>query len=733
MPPPPILQVAINVPLSRRFDYLAPAGQSVAIGSRVLVPFGRRDQVGLVLGLADRSEVPGNKLKAAKAVLDPTPLLSKEDLWLCQFCSDYYHHPIGEVVAAALPKLLRMGKPVYPEMDFLRATEAAETAIAGLRRAPKQAELLTALLDAGGDGLSAETLTELMPAWRRVAKPLIEKGLARRERYTAEDRQPARDLEAVAGPALNEQQLDAVAAVRAAKGFESFLINGVTGSGKTEVYLHLIADVLDRGQQVLVLVPEIGLTPQLVNRFRRRLGVEPVLMHSALNDSERLAGWRMARSGDAKLIVGTRSAVFVPLQRPGLIIVDEEHDGSLKQQEGFRYSARDLAIVRASRADIPVVLGSATPTLEMLKHCADGRYKRLDLAVRAGGAEPPSLRLVDLSRSPGQDGLSDVLLSAVSRHLVEGGQVLMFLNRRGFAPTLICGDCGHIAECRRCDARMTVHAREGLLRCHHCGASRPIDRQCNDCGAEAMRALGEGTQKLEDILTAQFPGREIRRIDSDSVQRKGAIGEALERATAGDADILVGTQMLSKGHHFPKLTLVGVINADQGLFGTDFRSSERLGQSIVQVAGRAGREERRGEVLIQTAFPENPFWDQLLDGGYDRIAAEAMHEREQAHWPPFARLALIRASAHRQSDALRFLEAAKRLAVEAAEERLRVLGPVDAPMAKRAGRFRAQLLLQAHDRQALHHCLSQLRLRLEAHPEARKVRWSIDVDPVELL
>ncbi len=732
MPPPSILQVAINVPLSRRFDYLAPAGREVAVGARVLVPFGRRDQVGLVVGLANSSDVPREKLKAAKVVIDSAPILGPEDLWLCQFCNDYYHHPIGEVIAATLPKLLRLGKPLYPETDFLRATEAAETAIGGLGRAPKQAELLTALLDAGDQGLSAESLAELMPAWRRVAKPLIEKGFAVRERSTAEDRQPAKDLEAVPGPALNEDQLKAIAAVGEADGFASILINGVTGSGKTEVYLHLIADVLKNNRQVLVLVPEIGLTPQLVNRFRRRLGVEPVLLHSGLNDTERLAGWRVARSNDARLIVGTRSAVFVPLARPGLIIVDEEHDASLKQQEGFRYSARDLAITRANRAGIPVVLGSATPTLEMLKHCDDGRYRRVDLPARAGGAEPPVLRLVDLSRSPGRDGLSDVLLSAIERHLEQNGQVLMFLNRRGFAPTLICCDCGHVAECRRCDARMTVHARDGELRCHHCGASRPIDRHCDDCGAQ-MRPLGEGTQKLEDILNAHFPGRAIRRIDSDSVQRKGSIGEALEQATAGDADILVGTQMLSKGHHFPKLTLVGVINADQGLFGTDFRSSERLGQSIVQVAGRAGREERRGEVLIQTAFPDNPFWEQLLQGGYDRIATEAMQEREQAHWPPFARLALIRASAHRQADALRFLESARRSAESAAEGRLRILGPVDAPMAKRAGRFRAQLLLQSHDRQALHRCLGRLRHQLEGDPEARKVRWSIDVDPVELL
>ena len=732
MPQPPILQVALNVPLSRCFDYRAPAGVNVAAGARVRVPFGRRDRVGVVIAVTETSDVPPDKLKTAKSVLDDAPLLGAEDLWLCQFCNDYYHHPLGEVVSAALPALLRQGRPLYPELEVLTATEAAETAIAGLSRAPKQAELLTLLLDAGDDGVDADAVNESLPAWRRVAKPLCEKGLARRQTVAARDRPPASDLVATPGPELNESQQAAVAAVLEADGFESFLINGVTGSGKTEVYLHLIAEALSRDRQVLVLVPEIGLTPQLVTRFRQRLGVEPVLLHSALNDGERLSGWRRARNGDARLIVGTRSAVFVPLARPGLIVVDEEHDSSLKQQEGFRYSARDLAIVRASRARIPVVLGSATPTLEMLKHCADGRYRRLDLPARAGGAEPPALRLVDLSRHPSRDGLSTAMLDAIESHLDSDGQVLMFLNRRGFAPTLICADCGRLAECRRCDARMTVHARDDVLRCHHCGAARPIDRHCEDCGAD-MHPLGEGTQKLEDVLNRHFPGREIRRIDSDSVQRKGSIGEALEHATAGNADILIGTQMLSKGHHFPKLTLVGIVNADQGLFGTDFRSSERLAQSIVQVAGRAGREARRGEVLIQTAFPDNPFWAQLLRGGYEEIAGHAMREREAAHWPPFARLALVRASSHAQRDAPGFLDKARRLATDTAAGRVRVLGPVDAPMAKRAGRFRAQLLLQSHDRQALHQCLRHLRETLENDPDARKVRWSIDVDPVELL
>ncbi len=729
-----MLKVAISVPLSREFDYLPPADTPVPDpGSRVRVPFGSRRRVGVVIGHATESSLPPDKIRRSLEVLDDEPLLSGNELWLIRFTSDYYHHPIGEVVAAALPAILRQGKALHPVVETVTTTAlAGATDIEALaRRAPKQAELLEMLLDAGGDGVEADELTESLPNWRRAAKSLFEKGLITRHeaRAPAFDETLAPDAEP--GPDLNDEQQAAIDTLRVSDSFGAFLIEGVTGSGKTEVYLHRMRDVIAQEKQVLVLVPEIGLTPQLVTRLRRRLGIEPALLHSGLTDNQRLAAWRAARSGAARLVVGTRSAIFTPLKRPGLIIVDEEHDHSFKQQEGLRYSARDLAIARAKHLDIPVVLGTATPTLEMLQHCRDGRYTHIELPNRAGGARPPVFRIVDTARTPATDGLSEPLLAAIREHLDADGQGLVFLNRRGFAPTLICSGCGHVAECRRCDARLTVHAGKRELRCHHCGAVRPLDSRCEECG-EAVRPLGEGTQRLEDALRQHFPERRITRVDSDSTQRKGAMIDVLDQAREGEAEILVGTQMLSKGHHFPKLSLVGIVNADQGLFSTDFRSAERMAQSIVQVAGRAGRVSASGEVLIQTGFPDHPFWSTLIAGGYNQVAAEALAEREVTRWPPFTRLALIRSAAHRQADAHAFLDLARQSLEAQCGDMMRVLGPVDAPMARRAGRYRAQLLLQSSDRRTLHDALRALRPVLEEAPVARKVRWSIDVDPVEL-
>ena len=730
----PVLKVAINVPLSRLFDYLPPAdGSCPPPGARVRVPFGRQRQVGLVIAHAGGSDVPQGRMRHVLEVLDDKPLLCEEDLWLIGFTSDYYHHPVGEVAAAAIPALLRQGRPLNPLLRHVAATDAASgfdiEALA--RKAPRQAELLEMLLDAGGNGMDVEALAEQIPAWRRSFRALAGKALVTEFEMRADDPEPTRRTEAVAGPDLNPDQRAALDEIRSRSGFHASILDGVTGSGKTEVYLNLIAETIAAGRQVLVLVPEIGLTPQLVTRLRTRLGIEPALLHSGLSDLERLRAWRQARSGDAKLVLGTRSAVFTPMQDAGLVVVDEEHDHSFKQQEGLRYSARDLAIARAKHLDIPIVLGSATPTLDVLHHCETGNYSHLSLPRRAGSAQPPEVRIVDLGRAASTEGLSEPLAQAISRHLAESGQVLIYLNRRGFAPTLICSGCGHVAECSRCDSRMTVHAKDRRLRCHHCGSARPLDEHCGECGA-AMRPLGEGTQRLEDELVRRYPGRTVMRIDSDSTQRKGAMDEALQRATRGEADILVGTQMLSKGHHFPKLTLVGVVNADQGLFGTDFRSDERLAQSIIQVAGRAGRESRVGEVIIQTAFPAHPFWKRLIEGGYSRVAEDALEERRAANWPPFSRLALLRSAAARRSDAHAFLEVAAGFVARLSQGRLRVLGPVDAPMARRAGRYRAQLLLQSTDRRGLHAVLRELRPMLEADPAARKVRWSIDVDPVEL-
>ena len=729
-----ILKIAINVPLSRQFDYLPPAsGQTPGVGCRVRVPFGRREQIGVVLGIAEKSDIPLAKMKRCTEVLDASPLFAADDLWLLRFTSDYYHHPIGEVVAAALPSLLRQGKPLHPAVEKLATTELGEQAdIKELaRKAPKQAELLEALLDAGNHGLETALLTELLPNWRRAAKGLSVKGLVASLETTANDFDEQLVAERQDGPQLNDDQEGALKTLRTSDGFGAYLLDGVTGSGKTEVYLQRLGDVLEAGKQALVLVPEIGLTPQLVMRLRDRLGLEPALLHSGLSDTARLAAWRAAVSGAARLVVGTRSAIFTPLPQAGIIIVDEEHDHSFKQQEGLRYSARDLAIAKAKHLDIPVILGSATPTLEMLQHCRSGAYQHIELPARAGGAKPPSLRLIDTVRTPATDGVSEPLAEAIHHHLGAGGQVLIFLNRRGFAPTLICASCGHIAGCERCDSRLTVHSKSRQLRCHHCGVCKPLYENCDECG-ETVRPLGEGTERLEESLNKRFPAAVVSRIDSDSTQRKGAMHAALEDATSGNANILVGTQMLSKGHHFPNLTLVGIVNADQGLFGTDFRSAERMAQSVIQVAGRAGRESRAGEVLIQTAFPENEFWSTLMAGGYRQISDNALAEREITRWPPFTRLALLRSAAHRQTDAHQFLDVARRHIALSRSDALRILGPVDAPMARKAGRYRAQLLLQSSDRATLQRVLRELRPLLENDPAARKVRWSIDVDPVEL-
>lgn len=728
------MKVAVNVPLSRLFDYLPPPGaHAAAPGSRVVVPFGRRRQTGVVVAHADSSDIPVNKLRRCDAVLDSTPLFSAEDLRLISFTSDYYHHPIGEVVAAALPAMLRAGKALFPTVQIVAVTDAGANAdIESIaKRAPRQAELLEVLRDAGGNGFDVDSLTEVLALWRRAAKGLLGKGLIERFETTAAATVPESNSNATPGPDLNDDQEAALTTLREQTGFGAFLLDGVTGSGKTEVYLQIIRDVLAADQQVLILVPEIGLTPQLVARLRKRLGVEPAVLHSGLTDLERLNAWRNTQQGQTKLLVGTRSAVFAPMPNLGLIVVDEEHDHSLKQQEGLRYSARDLAIIRARNRDVRVILGSATPTLETLQHCRNNNFTRIELPTRAGGAKPPLIRLVDMNRTESGDGLSAALTTAIEQQLAADGQVLLFLNRRGFAPTLICASCGHLAECDRCDSRMTVHARDRSLRCHHCGAHAALPDSCSKCGAQ-VKPLGEGTERLEEALLQRFPDHRVRRIDSDTTQQRGAIQEALAAAEQGDADILVGTQMLSKGHHFPKLTLVGIVNADQGLFGTDFRSAERLAQSIVQVAGRAGRESRQGEVLIQTAFPEHPFWQLLIDGGYPQVANESLAEREESRWPPFTRLALLRSAAHRQADAQAFLQRAADLITPQQSEYLRVLGPVNAPMARKAGRYRTQLLIQSSDRKTLHEILASLRPALEAEPSARKVRWSIDVDPIEL-
>jgi primosomal protein N' (replication factor Y) (superfamily II helicase) len=747
MTPACVFRVALDTPLKRLFDYLPPASTlfpagdvaataapveaSIEPGMRVRVPFGRQKLVGIVMEAAASSELPIERLKPILEVLDPRPVLDTSALELLRWAAEYYHHPIGEVLSTALPKAMRMGAASEAHEERWSVTPDGREAWGKgePRRAHKQRELLGFLV--AGGGVSATALDEALPKWREAARSLAERGwvLSAEVPLVSAD---ARFAVRTTGPTLRDEQKAAVDAVGEALGhFGAFVLHGVTGSGKTEVYLRLVERVLQQGRRALVLVPEIGLTPQLVGRFRDRFDTPMAVLHSALTDSERLAAWRQAFSGHARIVLGTRSAVFAPVRDLGIIIVDEEHDASFKQHEGgFRYSARDLAVVRAQRANVPVLLGSATPALESLQNVAGGRYVRLSLPYRAAKAEPPRMALVDLRSNAGHAGVSTPAIQAIERHLRDDGQVLVFLNRRGYAPTLLCTACGWIAPCQECDARLTVHLHAGRLRCHHCGFDTELPSRCPQCGF-AVKPVGQGTERIEEALSELFPGVSLARLDRDVVRKRGDMEEVMRRMSSGEARILVGTQMVTKGHDFPNVTLVIVLNADQGLFSTDFRAPERLAQTIVQVAGRAGRGTKPGEVLIQTDFPGHPLLLSLLSEGYDGFARTALTEREQASWPPFSRLAAVRDSAKTAAGALEFLTEARKLA-GAPPRGLRLLGPVPAAMSKRAGRYHAQLLVEGADRSSLHHFLDAWLPAVEQLQSARRVRWALDVDPIEL-
>ena len=728
------IQTALPSPLRRQFDYILPArfGNAVVPGARVQVPFGKRDVIGIVTGVSGETEVPADKLKTASELLDREPVLPNTLFTLCTWAAEYYQHPLGEVFSSALPVLLRQGEALHadPPRAWRLTPLGAALVPTALARAPKQAAAWQVLHDyPGGLGpLAQKTLGVERTALLQLAK----KELA--EEFEQEHGQvPGLTAGLREAPhVLNDEQQAAVSAVLTAQNrFQPFLLAGVTGSGKTEVYLQLIQAELAAGRQCLILIPEIGLTPQTVARFRARFQTEVVVLHSGLTELERLKAWRAAREGRAGIVIGTRSAVFTPLRHPGLIIVDEEHDISFKQQDGFRYHARDLAVRRAQLEHIPVLLGSATPCLESLSNAEQGRYQLLRLSRRAAGNPAPLFRLLDVRARPLLEGLSKELLAQIKLTLERGDQVLVFVNRRGFAPVVLCHNCGWQAHCRRCDARPTLHRDPLRLHCHHCGLESAPPTKCPDCGSSELRPIGVGTERMEAALHAHFPKTPLFRIDRDSTRRKQAMSEVYEALQPGHPAILVGTQMLAKGHHFPAVTLVAILDVDGGLFGADFRAAERTAQLIVQVSGRAGRAERPGQVILQTHQPDHPLLQLLITQGFNAFAASALAERRLMGLPPYGYLALIRAEATKQDLPLLVLEAAARSARLAAGP-IEVWGPIPAPMEKKAGRFRAHLLLKSSQRAALHQMLPQLVATLEAMPEARKVRWSLDVDAQEL-
>ncbi len=722
------LRVALDVPLNTLFDY-SWTGEAVVPGSRVLVPFGRRNAVAVVVSSSNTSAVPLERIKAVTRIFRETPPLSPEISRLLQFCSDYYQHPLGETIFNALPTAMRQTKPInLPKAEYFRLNEAGrQVAPEALpARSVVKRKLLLLFRDAGI--LSRADTATLSPSAPAALKAFLGEGWVEEcEAGTAvplSAEQPP--------PDLTPAQYQAVEAIRTSLGaFRVWLLHGVTGSGKTEVYLQAVAAALQRGQQVLVLVPEINLTPQLEQRFRARFpAAHMVSLHSNLASGERLRNYLAAQAGQARIVLGTRLAVFTPLPRLGLIIVDEEHDASFKQQDGLRYSARDVAVFRAKQCNVPIVLGSATPSLESWHNAQNGRYTCLDLPERAvTGAQPPEIRFIDTGRLKLEDGISQPLIDALQTRIERSEQSLVFINRRGYAPVLMCGQCGWISACHRCSGRLVAHLRDKRLRCHFCGHETRIPPACPSCGNPDMSLLGQGTQRVEETLEKLFPAARILRVDRDSARRKDALPALLKQIHDGEIDIVVGTQLLAKGHDFKKLTLVGVVNADGALYSSDFRAAERLFAQLMQVAGRAGRAELPGEVLIQTQFPGHPLFSALQRHDFAAFAEAQLAERDQAGFPPYCYQALLRAEAAQLASALKFLRRAGEIG-ETLSDAVEIFDPTPAQMARIAGKERAHLLVQSASRAALQAFLKIWRTRLE-EIEGRNVRWTLDVDPLE--
>ena len=727
------LQVAIPVPMRQLFTYKLPEKLNVnpiKRGERVIVPFGSRQVVAIVLSIDEKTQYAAEKIKPILSRVKDNFSFSTELLNFLQRCADYYHHPIGDVFQQALPVLLRQIKQPDVELPQIWLTNESitdEELAATQKRAPKQAELLSLLKQ--HQGLTWSELLTL--GFNKAQLNALEKkqfiyAKARTvEKFTWQESAllQANRLE------LSAEQAIIVATIKEMQQqFSCHLIDGITGSGKTEVYLQAMEDVLAANKQVLLLVPEIGLTPQTLTRFEQRFNVPICLHHSGLNDKERLQTWLEAQRGSAAIVIGTRSAIFTPLHDLGLIIVDEEHDASFKQQDSFRYNGRDIAILRARQLNIPIVLGSATPSFETLQNALTGRYHYHQLKKRAGNASTAKITLIDVAQQQMEHGLSGTLKQAIKNTLARGEQALIFLNRRGYAPAINCQECHWIADCQRCDKPYTLHQGQRLLICHHCGSQKRIPPQCPSCGSVRIKALGQGTEQLEEKISALFPDYSAVRIDRDSTRKKGELAKLLQQVNDKEHQLLIGTQMLAKGHHFPDVTLVAVLDVDGALFSYDFRAAEHMAQLLVQVSGRAGRASKPGKVMVQSNFPDHPLLQDLVNNGYQHFAQQALIERQQAMLPPFSFQALFRAEANYPSYPEKFLRALSATTFDGCQ----FAGPVPAAMEKKAGKFRYHLILQAKSRKQLHQAIFQLVHNNVNNEWQSKVRWSVDVDPIDL-
>ncbi|MGH1439627.1 MAG: primosomal protein N' [Cellvibrionaceae bacterium] len=734
---PRIIQVALPSPFRRLFDYRLPKEyKDPAIGSRVSVPFGhQKPLVGIVIS-QEPSSTPPEKLRDIHSILDPSPVMDSALLQLCQWCADYYHYPLGEVCQVALPATLRKPAPLKERSQIIWKLEAEGQSYSPdlLKNAPKQQEALSHFQEK--IIIPAEMIKERNIS-QATLKALVKKQLiAQSERKMSPAISPKpsskKDLLKEEPLTLNPEQKAALDTIQYDE-FNTMLLDGVTGSGKTEVYLQAIEQVLHDGKQVIVLVPEIGLTPQTVSRFEKRFNRSIATLHSGLSDKRRFEMWQQAKSGELQIIIGTRSSIFTPLPQLGLIIIDEEHDLSYKQQEGVRYSARDVAMVRAHKAKIPLILGSATPALESLHNALSGRYGHQLLRQRAKQQTPPTIECIDT----GESDIAEATLDAIQQTLAKGQQVLVFINRRGYAPVLNCSDCGWMALCQRCDSRMTLHKGKQFqgqsLHCHHCDNRGAVPTQCPHCHSRNLKPLGTGTQRSEETLEKVITQAPVLRIDRDSISRKGQLEATLQKINTGEPCVLIGTQMLAKGHHFPKLGLGVILGLDQAFFSSDFRGAERMGQLLTQVAGRIGRESHQGKVFIQTRFSEHPLLRLLLDEGYGAFAKHLLTERELTGMPPFEHIALIRCHAQQAQLAEAFLKQARKIAQDIIppHDKFQYLGPFPAAMEKRNNRYHYLLQIKAANRKERQHLLQHLCERLEKVKQARGLHWLIDVDAQE--
>ncbi len=725
-----LLRVALNIPIDKTFDYLPAENQTVDqfhIGQRLSVPFGKQTRTAILLAI-ETSPTQPKKLKAIVEIIDKQPLLSAQDIKLLHWVQRYYHHPIGQVFMTAFPASLRKGKSsILKTIPHYTLSDAAnDFDINLLKRAKKQRELFD-LLKQHPQGIVIPS------AFKSSLNALISKQLVIESPAPPPTKFHANNITRENCLTANTEQQHAIDTIlgQLKKGFNPYLLDGVTGSGKTEVYLQLIYHVLLNQGQVLVLLPEITLTPQLQARFQQRFQVNIETYHSRHTDNQRQTAWLNMQSQHSQILLGTRSALFTPIPKLALIILDEEHDSSFKQQEGFRFSARDVAIVRAKMLNIPVILGSATPSLESLYNVQQQRYQHLKLPYRTGVAIPPDLALLDIRGTKLQEGLSPQLIKYIKQTLAKQEQVLIFLNRRGFAPTLICHDCGWIARCENCDSNLVIHQHLKKLRCHHCEHEQALPHQCPPCQSYELKPLGLGTERVEQTLQQLFSEHTIIRLDRDTTQRKGSLEQHLHAINSGQVDIILGTQMLAKGHHFPNVTLVVLLEIDQGLFSIDFHAAEKLAQLIIQVAGRAGRAEKKGRVLMQTRQPEHPLLNTLIHQSYAIFAQQALQERQAAQLPPYSYQAFFRAHCHDAQLAQDLLNQIVAF-IQPLNTDILVLGPVPAPMAKRAAQFHYQLLLQHTQRPALHQLLHQLIPYIHSLKKSYKLRWSLDIDPIDL-